>query len=84
MGFSGTKLNPDEYLYNYDTEVSFIPYCVKGRVNMDYVIYNTVILHFCGKQKPWHPNYKYRFGVLYKYYQKMVQMDEAPKRTIHI
>ena len=45
---------------------------------MDYVIYNTVILHFCGKRN---------HGILtisivwclYKYYQKMVQMDEALK-----
>ena len=85
-GLFWNKIKPlDEYLYNYDAR-RYRSYLIasKGRVNMDYVIYNTVILHFCGKQKPWHPNYKYRFGVLYKYYQKMVQMDEAPKRTIHI
>lgn len=23
---------------------------------MDYVINNTIILHFCGKKKPWHKN----------------------------
>ncbi|NLO83480.1 MAG: glycosyltransferase family 8 protein [Clostridiales bacterium] len=80
-GLFWNKIKPlDEYLYNYDAR-RYHSYLIasKGKVNMDFVIYNTVILHFCGKQKPWHPNYRYRFGVLYKYYQKMVQKADAPE-----
>lgn len=72
------KIKPlNEYLYNYDAR-RYRTYLIatKGRVNLDFVIHNTVILHFCGRQKPWHPNYKYRFGILYKHYQKLVQRTE--------
>lgn len=77
-GLFWNKIKPlDEYLYNYDAR-RYGTYLIatKGRVNLDFVIHNTVILHFCGRQKPWHPNYKYRFGILYKHYQKLVQRTE--------
>jgi lipopolysaccharide biosynthesis glycosyltransferase len=31
----------------------------------DWVLANTVILHFCGRKKPWHKGYAKRFEVLY-------------------
>ncbi|MFS8501385.1 MAG: glycosyltransferase family 8 protein [Caldicoprobacter sp.] len=72
------KIKPlDEHLYNYDARrygTYFL--ATKGRVNLDFVMHNTVILHFCGRKKPWHPNYRYRFGILYKHYQKLVQRIE--------
>lgn len=37
-------------------------------LDMDWIVDNTAILHFCGKEKPWQANYRYRFGVLYKHY----------------
>jgi len=76
-GLFWSKIKPlDECLYNYDAR-RYRSYLIssKGRINMDFVVYNTVILHFCGKHKPWHPNYKYRFGILYKYYQKMIERE---------
>lgn len=78
-GLFWDKIKPlDEYLYNYDTR-RYRSYLIssKGRVNMDFIINNTVILHFCGKQKPWKKNYPYRFGILYKYYQKMAERAEV-------
>lgn len=64
----------NEYLYNYDAR-RYRSYLIssKGMVNIDYIIHNTVILHFCGKHKPWHKNYPYRFGILYKHYAKMAE-----------
>ena len=38
---------------------------------MDYVINNTIILHFCGKKKPWHKKYSGKFHSLYKHYEKI-------------
>jgi len=62
----------DEFLYNYD--VRYYRYrriISKRRIDMDYIINNTVILHFCGKRKPWHDNYSGAFHSLYKHYEKL-------------
>ncbi|HEY8436082.1 MAG TPA: glycosyltransferase family 8 protein [Haloplasmataceae bacterium] len=62
----------DEKIYNYDVR-KFRSYRTssKGKFDMDYVIKNTVFLHFCGKKKPWHPDYRGRFHALYKHYEKL-------------
>lgn len=39
---------------------------------MDWVTQNTVILHFCGKKKPWQPSYRGRLSALYKHYQSQI------------
>lgn len=77
-GMYGDKIKPlDECLYNYDArQYQLYMLNTKGRVNLDYVINQTVILHFCGKQKPWHKGYFYRFGILYKHYKKLAERDE--------
>lgn len=62
----------DEIKYNYDTRYySYYKFMSKGVVDMDYVINNTSILHFCGKKKPWHKNYRGVFHALYKHYEKL-------------
>ncbi|WP_058486732.1 glycosyltransferase family 8 protein [Defluviitalea phaphyphila] len=62
----------DEKLYNYDARY-YRYYKLKtgGLWDMDYVIKNTVILHFCGKKKPWNKNYRGKFHALYKHYEKI-------------
>ena len=47
-GFSGTKLNPwmSICIITMPSGIVHTLIASKGRVNMDYVIYNTVILHF--------------------------------------
>lgn len=62
----------DEKIYNYDVR-KFRSYRTssKGKFDMDHVVKNTVFLHFCGKKKPWHPNYQGRFHALYKHYEKL-------------
>ena len=44
-----------------------------GKTDMDWVIANTSVLHFCGRTKPWAPRYPYRFGILYKHYFQLTQ-----------
>lgn len=44
-----------------------------GEIDLDWVMEHTAILHFCGKEKPWHERYRYRFGVLYKHYQHLTR-----------
>lgn len=59
---------PDER-YNYDVRKN-MTYEVSsmGEWTTDWVIKNTVFLHFCGKDKPWLENYSGRYGALYKHY----------------
>lgn len=62
----------DEMLYNYDPRYYYYYKMTSyGKVDMDYVIYRTKILHFCGKKKPWLKNYSGKFHSLYKHYEKM-------------
>jgi lipopolysaccharide biosynthesis glycosyltransferase len=62
----------DEKLYNYDVRY-FRYYKVMSNNlwDMDYVINNTVVLHFCGKKKPWKKDYNGKFHSLYKHYEKL-------------
>ena len=60
----------DEVLYNYDTRFyHYYRIQSSGKVNMDYIMKNTVVLHFCGKKKPWHEQYTGEFHSLYKHYE---------------
>lgn len=60
-----------ETLYNYDARYySYYKLITNGACDMEYIIYHTVILHFCGKKKPWTKRYNGRFHSLYKHYEK--------------
>ena len=62
----------DEKLYNYDARFySYYKIMSNGMCDMDFVINNTVILHFCGKKKPWKKGYGGKFYSLYKHYEKL-------------
>ncbi len=62
----------DEILYNYDARFyNYYKILSSGEYDMDYVIYHTVILHFCGKKKPWQKKYSGKFHSLYKHYEKL-------------
>lgn len=62
----------DEILYNYDPRFyRYYKILSKGSIDMDYIIRNTSIIHFCGKKKPWNKNYTGKFHSLYKHYEKL-------------
>lgn len=70
--FSKKIKSIDEKLYNYDARYySYYKIMSNGMWDMDHVIRNTVILHFCGKKKPWKKNYSGKFHALYKHYEKL-------------
>ena len=70
--FSKAIKSLDEKLYNYDVRYFRYYRIVSGGFwDMDRVIKNTVILHFCGKKKPWKKEYNGRFHALYKHYEKL-------------
>ena len=61
----------DEKYYNYDARYySYYKILSSGKWDLDYVIRNTVILHFCGKKKPWKKDYHGIFHSLYKHYER--------------
>ena len=61
----------DEKLYNYDTRYyNYYKIMTNNTCDMDYIMQNTVILHFCGKRKPWQKGYSGKFYSLYKHYEK--------------
>ncbi len=62
----------DEKKFNYDARYySFYKLKSNGFWDMDQVVRNTVVLHFCGKKKPWKKGYSGRFHSLYKHYEKL-------------
>lgn len=59
---------PDE-IYNYDVR-HYLGYLIKSsnEYDLDWIMSNTCILHFCGKKKPWLPQGYNIFTSLYKYF----------------
>lgn len=73
-------LEIDDSIWNYDAR-NYNNYLLRtmGKCDMNWVMANTVILHFCGKSKPWQKGYIHRFGILYKHYSQLTrQIKNAP------
>ena len=71
----GSDILPlDDSLYNFDVR-RYGEHFLKseGEKDMDWMMRNTVVLHFCGKNKPWNKGYRGRFGLLYKHYQRLAE-----------
>lgn len=67
---------PDQ-IYNYDARYSLV-YLLKsqGIWDLDWVINNTVFLHFAGRDKPWKVGYRGRYSGLYKYVSALTRKFE--------
>lgn len=75
----GSRVLPlEDVVWNYDAR-DYLGYQLVsgGRVDLDWIMAHTAILHFCGRAKPWRPDYRYRFGVLYKHYQQLTRHEMA-------
>lgn len=72
--YGNRVLELDDYIWNYDAR-HYNSYLLlsSGVADLDWVIRNTAILHFCGRAKPWKPGYVYRFGLLYKHYMRLAE-----------
>lgn len=75
--YSERILPVDDVLWNYDAR-NYSNYLLRsgGVCDLPWVMEHTSILHFCGKQKPWKPNYIYRFGILYRHYMQLARREE--------
>ena len=72
--YSSRILELDDALWNYDAR-NFKNYLMRsnGDADMEWVIENTAVLHFCGRAKPWKPHYRHRFGMLYLHYEQLTR-----------
>lgn len=62
-----------EEIWNYDTRKAVSYYARSlSKHDLQWVISNTVILHFCGQPKPWNPNSDSRFTALYLHYMQLL------------
>lgn len=71
----GDRILPlEDSIWNYDAR-NYNSYRLRssGKMNQDWVMTHTAILHFCGGAKPWKPGYPYRFGILYKHYAQLTR-----------
>lgn len=63
----------DDEIWNYDVR-NYSKYRIRstGKHDLNWVIKNTAILHFCGRKKPWNSkNSKNAFIVLYRHYMSL-------------
>lgn len=69
-------LQIDDKIWNYDTRY-YSAYLLKseGQFSLDEVLHQTVILHFCGKKKPWQKKHSGLFSALYKHYMNLVEKE---------
>lgn len=63
----------DDTVYNYDVRHYPIYKLLNDEKSLDWVMNNTVFLHFCGKNKPWNQAAANKFAVLYKHYMVLAE-----------
>lgn len=72
----GNRIRPlNDAVWNYDAR-NYADYNMRshGEMDTEWVIQNTAILHFCGREKPWKSHYRHRFGVLYQHYMRLAAL----------
>ncbi|WEV44400.1 glycosyltransferase family 8 protein [Lactobacillus sp. ESL0684] len=58
--------------WNYDARAYHMYFTRStGEINLEWIMKNTAILHFCGKPKPWQKENHSKFKTLYLNYQQM-------------
>ena len=79
-GLYGDRIIPlDSYKYNMTERLFAFHIRIGDRMNIDYVRRNAVIIHYCGRNKPWKSGY---VGKLNVFYDETVQrMREQGYRT---
>lgn len=74
--YGSRTLEIDDSIWNYDAR-NYNNYLLRsaGMCDMDWVMQNTAVLHFCGRSKPWQKGYIHRFGLLYKHYEELTRKN---------
>lgn len=84
MLYGKQTLPVEDVLWNYDVR-NYAKYLIRssGSHDLNWVMDNTAVLHFCGKNKPWHADYKNPFGMLYLHYQNLTLRKLGQKPEAH-
>ncbi|WAA09595.1 glycosyltransferase family 8 protein [Fervidibacillus albus] len=74
-GLYWDKIKPvDSFRYNYDARyfelAKLYPMYKKDLI---WIKKNTLFIHYCGKDKPWHKNYKGTLGLFYNYFEEKMK-----------
>lgn len=70
----------DDSLYNYDSRCFEKYFLTSGGIkDMDWVMENTAILHYCGSTKPWQKTAGGRFVPLYKHYIRLAKRYDGSR-----
>lgn len=74
--YGSRTMEIDDSIWNYDAR-NYNNYLLRsaGMCDMDWVMQNTAVLHFCGRSKPWQKGYIHRFGLLYKHYEELTRKN---------
>mgnify|MGYP001661694441 CR=1 FL=1 len=71
----GDRVYPlDDLIYNYDAR-NYSSYLLRTKKQADlaWLMDHTVVLHFCGRDKPWKKNHRNKFTSLYKHYMSLTK-----------
>lgn len=68
----------EDVIWNYDAR-NYRSYFLwsGGTYDLPWVMENTAVIHFCGKDKPWKKGYTRRFGVLYQHYLQLTRREQS-------
>ena len=59
-------------IYNFDARYHAYYYAkTAGVIDADWIVQNTVFLHYCGKDKPWKKKARGKFSFIYKHYKQL-------------
>ncbi|CAJ1226761.1 glycosyl transferase [Levilactobacillus zymae] len=74
--YADDTLAVPDVIYNYDVRKNLTYQATsQGKWDLNWVVANTVFLHFCGTKKPWLPGATDRFAFLYKHYQHRLEFS---------
>ncbi|WP_088186425.1 glycosyltransferase family 8 protein [Desulfosporosinus sp. FKA] len=72
--YAGRIIIVDPKIYNLSERYWLIhnlkPKNKECKIDLDWIRRNTVIIHYCGKNKPWKGNYKGKLGTFYRSFEK--------------
>ncbi len=72
--YGGRTIIVDPKVYNLSERYYIIhnlhPKNKECKIDLDWIHRNTVIIHYCGKNKPWKENYKGELGAFYQSFQQ--------------
>jgi len=84
--YCGRTLVVNPRIYNLSDLYYFIhnlhPKNKDCKIDLDWIRRNTVIIHYCGKNKPWKENYKGELGVFYQSFEHLVQDNRTIKKKL--